>query len=118
MTQDEIAYPWGQDWSLVGTSEEERFARLQHRGTETGFDPTLYRMYSSAQGRWLSPDPVQGCVMNPQGLDLYAYSPTRRSTPSTWPLPYSFMPRRRCSRFGPGSTCYAKSLEGDEPPGS
>jgi RHS repeat-associated protein len=69
----------------VGTSQEERFARLRHQDTETNLDPTLHRMFCSDQGRWLSPDPLAGCVVNPQGLDRYAYvanNPTSRIDPA------------------------------------
>ncbi len=50
---------------MVGTLYEERFAKLQHRDSETGFDPTRYRMLSSNQGRWLSPDPAGKRAANP-----------------------------------------------------
>jgi len=43
------------------------------RDDETGLDHTLYRKYSSTLGRWLSPDPMAGSIMNPQSLNRYAY---------------------------------------------
>src|SRR2546426_6005133 len=51
----------------------EQFAKMQERDPETGLDPTLFRMYSSGQGRWLSPDPLGGDISNPQSLNRYAY---------------------------------------------
>jgi RHS repeat-associated protein len=45
---------------------------------------TLFRRYSSTQGRWLSPDPGEGCGENPQTLNLYPYvgnNPTNRTDP-------------------------------------
>ncbi len=84
MAQDELHYPWGQEWAMVGTLQEERFARLRHRDSEANLDPTHFRMFSSDQGRWLSPDPACGSVTNPQTLDRYAYvgnSPTSRTDP-------------------------------------
>ncbi len=107
MAQDELHYPWGQEWAMVGTLQEERFARLRHRDSEANLDPTQFRMFSSDQGRWLSPDPVGcrdgsgpseggavalglpaharcGCRYNPQGLNRYAYvrnSPTNLMDP-------------------------------------
>ncbi len=84
MAQDELHYPWGQQWSMVGTSQEERFAKLRHRDSETNLDPTQFRMFSSDEGRWLSPDRVQGRPCTPQSLDRYAYvgnSPTSRIDP-------------------------------------
>jgi|GEM_PF-3901751 RHS repeat-associated protein len=64
--------------------EEERFARLNHRDSETSLDPTHFRMYAPGQGRWLSPDPVRACPLHPQNFDRYAYvgnSPTNRTDP-------------------------------------
>ncbi len=84
VTQDQLYYPWGQEWSMVGTSQENRFAGLRHRDSETSLDPTHFRMFSSGQGRWFSPDPVAGGPSNPQTFNLYAYvgnSPTHRIDP-------------------------------------
>ncbi len=71
--QDELFYPWGQQWATGGTVLEEHFAAFQQRDTSTGLDPTLFRTYSSTQGRWLSPDPLAGDILNPQSLNRYAY---------------------------------------------
>jgi RHS repeat-associated protein len=57
----------------VGTLWDERFASLGQRDSENSLDPTLFRMYSSGQGRWLSPDPIGGDTSNPQSLNRYAY---------------------------------------------
>jgi RHS repeat-associated protein len=46
---------------------------MMERDTETGLDPTMFRILSSTQGRWLSPDPLAGDVTNPQSLNRYAY---------------------------------------------
>src|SRR5487761_175013 len=74
VAQDEIHYPWGEEWAMAGTAEEERFARLGHRDTtETGLDPTPFRMYASTEGRWFSTDPVGGRAGDPQSLNRYAY---------------------------------------------
>ncbi|PYU09315.1 MAG: hypothetical protein DMG37_23690 [Acidobacteria bacterium] len=68
---------------MVGTAQEKRFARLDHRDTsETGLDPTHFRMFASTEGRWLGKDPSRGCVKDPQELNRYAYvrnSPTNHS---------------------------------------
>jgi len=64
--QDQLYYPWGQEWNTVGNAQEKRFARLGHRDTtEIGLDPTHFRMFSSTQGRWLSRDPRPGCIQHP-----------------------------------------------------
>ncbi len=84
VAQDQLFYPWGQTWTMAGTTQETRFASLRHRDSETGADPTLYRMFSSTQGRWFSPDPVPGTTSDPQTFDLYSYvanNPTNRTDP-------------------------------------
>jgi RHS repeat-associated protein len=45
------------------------------RDQETQLDHTLFRKYSSAQGRWTTPDPYLGSIdlANPQSLNRYAY---------------------------------------------
>jgi len=96
VVQDELHYPWGQEWTMKGTMEEERFAMLQHRDTETSFDPTHSRMYSSGDGRWQTPDSVRACPLHPQNFDRYAYvagNPTNLVDPKgdepLWLNPYS-----------------------------
>ena len=82
--QDQLYYPWGQSWSLAGTQKELRFASLQPRDPETGLDPTPNRLFASTYGRWLSPDPAAGSVLNPQSLNRYGYvvnSPTVLTDP-------------------------------------
>jgi len=54
------------------------------RDAETALDHTWFRQYSSAQGRWLTPDPLAGSVFNPQSLNRYSYvvnSPTNLIDP-------------------------------------
>ena len=74
LVQDHWFYPWGQDWALNGTLYDERFASLQRRDTETTLDPTRSRMFSSTDGRWMSPDPTNGSASMPQSLNRYAYA--------------------------------------------
>jgi RHS repeat-associated protein len=84
VAQDQLFYPFGQNWLTAGTSQEMRFASLRHRDSETTLDPTQFRTFSSNQGRWFSPDPIQGCTSNPQGFNRYGYvsgSPTNRVDP-------------------------------------
>ena len=53
VAQDQLYYPWGQEWNAIGGTQEKRFASLNHRDTtETSLDPTLLRIYSPSQGRW------------------------------------------------------------------
>src|SRR2546427_6791993 len=72
-TQDVLYYPWGQRWAYQGSLRDERFASLGQRDSEATLDPTLFRMYTSNEGRWLSQDPVGGDITNPQSLNRYAY---------------------------------------------
>ena len=75
VAQDQIFYPWGQEWQMVGAVQEKRFARLGHRdSTETGLDPTFYRAYSSTHGRWLGKDQRRAPIGDPQGLNRYTYA--------------------------------------------
>src|SRR5205823_7690063 len=81
---DQLFYPWGQKWTQVGTDTETRFASLHLRDSETNLDRTHFRLFSSDEGRWFSPDPKRGCGRNPQNHNRYAYvvnEPTRRIDP-------------------------------------
>src|SRR3989442_10495085 len=72
VVQDALYYPWGQRWAYVGTLWDERFASLGQRDSEATLDPTLFRMYTSGQGRWLSPDPIGGGILYPPSRNPYA----------------------------------------------
>jgi RHS repeat-associated protein len=103
VVQDQLYYPWGQAWQMVGTSQEKRFAQLGHRDTsETSLDPTRFRMFSSTQGRWLSKDPKSGQICSPQTLNRYAYV---RNSPSNLIDPLGTNGGDRGGRlfFGPGN---------------
>ena len=65
--------PYGE---LISNTAADRLLFTQHeRDTENGSDAALYRQYSSAQGRWLSPDPSNTSydLTDPQSLNRYAY---------------------------------------------
>jgi RHS repeat-associated protein len=97
MAQDLLYYPWGGEWSMSGTYQEMRFARLQHRDeTETGLNHRHFRMFSSTEGRWMSTDPATGCVRDPQVLDGYAYV---RNSPANYTDPQGDL-------FSPCLQCY------------
>jgi RHS repeat-associated protein len=72
--QDLLLYPWGQRWTYAGSLFDERFAGLDKRQGESALDPTPFRFYTSGLGRWLSPDPLAGDILNPQSLNRYAYA--------------------------------------------
>jgi RHS repeat-associated protein len=70
--QDQLYYPWGQQWRQAGVGEDSHFAGFeQHEYLD--FYPTLFRRYNSTHGRWLSPDPLGGDITDPQSLNRYAY---------------------------------------------
>jgi RHS repeat-associated protein len=82
--QKTLDYPWGQLWASAGTIHDERFASLEQRDAETDLDPTPFRLYHSRLYRWLSPDPLEGNILNPQSLNRYAYvlnNPTNLTDP-------------------------------------
>jgi RHS repeat-associated protein len=66
-------YPFGGERVISATvTDSLRFAGMEW-DSEDGLNHTLYRQYTSAQGRWESTDPKRGCVDFPQGQNLYAY---------------------------------------------
>jgi len=67
--------PWGDGQVTSGSDgDANHYATLDH-DTETNTDYAQFRQYSSAQGRWFSPDPYSGSydVSNPQSMNRYAY---------------------------------------------
>ncbi len=74
VVQDELHYPWGEVWQVAGTQVEERYAGMEHQDSETGLDPTPNRMYSSVNYTWLSPDPAQADIFQPQSMSAYSYA--------------------------------------------
>ncbi len=67
--------PFGDNFSQSGADVDPyHFAGLDH-DYESGLDHAQFREYSSAGGRWLSPDPYQGSYdsSNPQSLNRYSY---------------------------------------------
>jgi RHS repeat-associated protein len=71
--QQSFYYPFGGERVVTNNVDSRyKFTGLE-RDSESGLDHALNRQYSSTLGRWLSPDPVRGCVMNPQKFDRYSY---------------------------------------------
>jgi len=70
-----ISQPWGDGLGTSGTdTDANHYAQLDH-DAETATDHAQFRQYSSAQGRWLAPDPYSGSysMRNPQSFNRYAY---------------------------------------------
>jgi RHS repeat-associated protein len=73
VVQESDYYPFGGERVVTGgLSEKFKFAGME-RDSESGLDHTLFRQYAWNLGRWLSPDPDLGSVLNPQSLNRYAY---------------------------------------------
>src|SRR5262249_23251560 len=62
---------WGPSVGLAGPAQ---FTGLEH-DSESNLEHTMFRQYSRAQGRWLSPDPDPGSMdfTDPQSLNRYTY---------------------------------------------
>ena len=100
--QDQLYYPWGQQWQLAGAAEDRHFAGFeQHEYLD--FYPTLNRKYNSTHGRWLSPDPGGLKVVrldDPQTWNMYAYvrnNPTTLTDPTGLEVPASCAKDPKCT---------------------
>jgi RHS repeat-associated protein len=67
------SYPFGELWYQSGTSTSFVFASYE-RDKESGNDYALAREYENSSGRFLSPDPEEGEVDDPQLWNRYAYA--------------------------------------------
>jgi len=65
--------PFGYELAFTNTcAQNYKFTGMERDG-ESGLDHTLFRQYASNLGRWLSPDPLAGDILNPQSLNRYPY---------------------------------------------
>jgi RHS repeat-associated protein len=65
--------PFGYEMAYTTScAQNYKFTGMQ-RDSETGNDHTWLRNYEQNLGRWMSPDPLGGDVINPQSLNRYAY---------------------------------------------
>lgn len=106
--QDELFYPWGQDWTRAGQPYLIRFAGMAFESPDQQY-LTAFRKYTPALGRWLSPDLLGGDVTNPQSLNRYGYV---LNNPTTLTDPSGLGP---CDPFDPidcGPPCDAFDAEG------
>src|SRR5262249_294663 len=62
----------GMGYSSTGENNRKKFGSYERDG-ETGLDFAQARYLASLQGRFTSPDSVNGIPSNPQTLNLYAY---------------------------------------------
>ncbi|HET8888524.1 MAG TPA: RHS repeat-associated core domain-containing protein, partial [Candidatus Angelobacter sp.] len=68
--------PFGETWYETGTADKWKFTNYERdSGTgETGLDYANFRYYSSAQGRFMSPDRLAGNLRAPQSRNRYSYA--------------------------------------------
>jgi len=69
---EEGTYPFGEPWYNNSATKDWVFTTYE-RDTETGNDYALTREYANTQGRFLSPDRLQGHVGDPQSWNRYSY---------------------------------------------
>jgi RHS repeat-associated protein len=77
-------YPFGESWYNNSTTSSWVFTTYE-RDPESGNDYALARSYASTNGRFLSPDLLEGIVGDPQSWNRYAYvenDPINLSDPS------------------------------------
>ncbi|HKW18904.1 MAG TPA: RHS repeat-associated core domain-containing protein [Terriglobales bacterium] len=65
-------YPFGEPWYNNSNGSKWIFTTYE-RDPESGNDSALVRLYESSTGRFLSPDPLEGSVGDPQSWNRYAY---------------------------------------------
>ncbi|MFQ5663777.1 MAG: RHS repeat-associated core domain-containing protein, partial [Terriglobia bacterium] len=76
-------YPFGESWYTSGVGDKWQFTSYE-RDAESGLDYAMFRYDSSRLGRFMTPDPLAGTILNPQSLNRYAYSgndPVNRTDP-------------------------------------
>ncbi|MGA8437823.1 MAG: RHS repeat-associated core domain-containing protein, partial [Candidatus Sulfotelmatobacter sp.] len=77
-------YPFGESWYNNNTTSNWVYTSYE-RDAESGNDYALARSYANTNGRFLSPDPLEGIVGDPQSWNRYAYvenDPINLSDPS------------------------------------
>lgn len=88
---DQGTYPFGEPWysnndaGCTTTGSSSWIYTSYERDTESGNDYALARSYANTQGRFLSPDPLEGHAGDPQSWNRYAYvenDPINLSDPS------------------------------------
>src|SRR5439155_255789 len=70
---DSDFYPFGGERAVLSSSGNSYKFTGQERDSESGLDYASARHYSSALGRFTSPDPLGGSPENPQSWNRYSY---------------------------------------------
>lgn len=61
-----------ESWYSISTTTKWQFTSYE-RDPESGLDYAIFRYDSSRLGRFMTPDPLAGTIINPQSLNRYAY---------------------------------------------
>ena len=72
---DETYYPYGQQWKYASeiNSWWQSYGGFRRWQIDIGLYLSPNRFYPPTLGRWLTPDPLGGDIMNPQSLNRYSY---------------------------------------------
>ncbi len=93
-------YPFGGERAYTTSCAQNYKFTGQERDAESNLDNFIARFYSSAEGHFMSPDPLSGDIGDPQSLNRYAYV---RNNPLTLTDPTGMSP---CDGDGPnGAGC-------------
>jgi RHS repeat-associated protein len=65
-------YPFGETWYEAGKVDKWKFTTYE-RDAESGLDYAMFRYDSTRLGRFMTPDPVAGTILDPQTLNRYSY---------------------------------------------
>jgi RHS repeat-associated protein len=65
-------FPFGEDWYASSSTTKFKFTSYE-RDSESGNDYAMMRTSVNRLGRFSSPDPLAGSIINPQSLNRYAY---------------------------------------------
>jgi RHS repeat-associated protein len=65
-------FPFGEDWYASSSTTKFKFTSYE-RDSESGNDYAMMRTSINRLGRFSSPDPLAGSILNPQSLNRYAY---------------------------------------------
>lgn len=66
-------FPFGEVWYETGTPDKWKFTSYE-RDPESLLDYAMFRYHASRLGRFMTPDPIAGSVLDPQSLNRYSYT--------------------------------------------
>jgi RHS repeat-associated protein len=65
-------FPFGETWYETGTASKLKFTSYE-RDSESGNDFAMARFHVNRLGRFSTPDPLAGSLLDPQSLNRYSY---------------------------------------------